>query len=386
MNLKELEIKDAFDVVSGSTPSSAVEEYWSNGKIKWITPTDLSKLKSPYIETTERKITEKGLKNCSANLIPRNSIIVSSRAPIGYVAVLKDEMTCNQGCKALVPKNGNIDSLFAYYLVNTKVEEMKRLGSGSTFKEISKSKIETIKILLPDLKTQKKIASILEQADSARQKRKQANQLTEQFLQSTFLEMFGDPLTNPKKYKIVTIGDLCEIRRGASPRPIDKFTGGNIPWIKISDATAEASSLYIFKTKVHVTKEGAEKSVFVPEGSLIFANCGVSLGFARIMKTGGCIHDGWLSLFNFSKEIDVLFLLSWINQMTYYLRKLAPDGTQPNLNISIMKNLKFPLPPYPLQKKYATLVGHVEQLRIKQRESEKELENLFNSLMQKYFE
>jgi type I restriction enzyme S subunit len=328
-------------------------------------------------------------------LLKKNDVVIAmtdmskDMGIIGRTAVVDedDKYILNQRVGKFIIKSNELHYKYLHAYTNSVyfIDYVKKCCGGGLQMNISTTDIMNYEIPLPDLKTQQKIASILEQADVARQKRKQANQLTEQFLQSAFLEMFGDPLINPKGFKVVTIADLCEIRRGASPRPIDKFIGGTIPWIKIGDATAEASSLYIFKTKVHITKEGAEKSVYVPEGSLIFANCGVSLGFARIMKTGGCIHDGWLSLFNFAKEINVLFLLSWINQMTNYLRKLAPEGTQPNLNTTIMKNLIFPLPPLSLQKKFATLVEQVEQLRTKQRESEKELENLFGSLMQRYF-
>jgi len=95
---------DIFEVETGSTPRTNIKDYW-DGDIKWITPKDLGKIDSIYIHDTERKITEKGLANCSATKIPINSIIISTRAPIGYVAILGDDMAFNQGCKGLVPKN-----------------------------------------------------------------------------------------------------------------------------------------------------------------------------------------------------------------------------------------------------------------------------------------
>ena len=119
--------------------------------------------------------------------------------------------------------------------------------------------------------------------------------------------MFGDPLDNQKNWEVQTLGNLCEIVRGGSPRPIDKFLGGSIPWIKIGDATND-DDIYLYKTKEHIIEEGIKKSRLIPEGSLIFANCGVSLGFARIIKFQGCIHDGWLVISQYERVFDNDFL------------------------------------------------------------------------------
>ena len=97
---------EAFEVETGSTPSTMVSEYWEGGSIKWITPLDLGKLNSAFISQTSRNITQKGLENSSATVVPAGSIIISTRAPIGYLAVLNESMAFNQGCKALLPKNG----------------------------------------------------------------------------------------------------------------------------------------------------------------------------------------------------------------------------------------------------------------------------------------
>ena len=187
-------------------------------------------MEQPYIETTERKITKEGLSSCSARLISSGSIIISSRAPIGYVAILTDEMSCNQGCKALIPKDKNaIDPLYIYYLLITKEKELNNLGSGSTFKELSKNKLEEFRIEIPDFKTQYEIAHVLEQqADYARQQRKAANALTDQFLQSSFLSLFGDPVKNEKGWKVKKLEEVCDkITDGTHHSPLN-LEGGEI--------------------------------------------------------------------------------------------------------------------------------------------------------------
>jgi type I restriction enzyme, S subunit len=102
-----IKIKDFFKVETGSTPRTTIDEYWNNGKIKWITPKDLGKQKSKFINYTDRCITDSGLKSCSASYIQPESIIISTRAPIGYISILKDWMSFNQGCKGLVPLRGS---------------------------------------------------------------------------------------------------------------------------------------------------------------------------------------------------------------------------------------------------------------------------------------
>ena len=177
---------------------------------------------------------------------------------------------------------------------------------------------------------------------------------------SRFVEMFGDITANDRGWITRPLGELCTIVRGGSPRPIEQYLGGNIPWIKIGDAT-EGESIYLRSTKKHIIPEGVKKSRMVKAGSLIFANCGVSLGFARIITFDGCIHDGWLALEDVDVSIDKVFLLQTLNQMTAHFREIAPSGTQPNLNTSIMKSHMQIIPPMVLQRRFIDFVSEVDK-------------------------
>ena len=196
--------------------------------------------------------------------------------------------------------------------------------------------------------------------------------------------MFGDISTNTKGWNQVPLGELCDISRGGSPRPINNFLGGTVPWIKIGDAT-DGDNIYLTKTKEHIIEDGVKKSHLVKKGNLIFANCGVSLGFARIITFDGCIHDGWLAFENISASIDKRFLLLTLNMVTKYFRNIAPDGTQPNLNTSIMKKHKQIVPPLTLQKEFVSFVAQVDKSKLAIQQSLDELETLKKSLMQQYF-
>lgn len=278
MKLQKAKIGDVFEVETGSTPSTQISSYWENGTIKWITPKDLGELATRYISDTERKITKDGLDNSSAKLVPPGSIIISSRAPIGYLAVLTDFMAFNQGCKALVAKNTNqISLLYIYYRLQTKVKEMNALGSGSTFKEISKEKIENLQVILPPLSLQKQIAAILEKADAAREKRRQANQLTEQFLQSAFLEIFGDPVMNPKGWEVKKVGEVTDVKSGYAFKSGVYQTEGIRP-VRISNF--DNSSLILEKDSVFLPEKFAvDYSEFLlQEKDVLIAMSGATTG------------------------------------------------------------------------------------------------------------
>ncbi|WP_139374350.1 restriction endonuclease subunit S [Microcystis aeruginosa FBCC-A68] len=256
--------------------------------------------------------------------------------------------------------------------------------SGTAQGGVNATKLKTLLVPLPPLEEQRRIAAILDKADGVRRKRKEAIRLTEELLKSTFLEMFGDPVTNPKGWEKIKLGNLCTIVRGGSPRPINDYLGGSIPWIKIGDAT-EGDDIYIHKTAEAIKPDGVKKSRYLEPGSLIFANCGVSLGFARILKIAGCIHDGWLALSDLDKSINQIFLLKLLNSITEHFRAIAPAGTQPNLNTTIMKNFEIPVPPIDLQEKFAVVSHYLTDSIQKNSEMFKESENLFNSLLQRAF-
>jgi type I restriction enzyme S subunit len=150
-------------IISGSTPSTYNDEYW-NGEIVWITPNDLSNIENIFIENSSRKITQKGLKSCSSKIISANSVVVSSRAPIGYVKVSKVPFATNQGCKS-IEYNGKFSPIFLAFLLSNKVQDMINMGSGTTFQEITKSNLAKILIPLPPLPEQQRIAEILSQID-----------------------------------------------------------------------------------------------------------------------------------------------------------------------------------------------------------------------------
>jgi len=234
---KETELSKIGNIVSGGTPSTSMSEYW-NGEILFVTPFDLSRINSAYIENTERKITEYGLLHSSANLLPVGSIVISSRAPIGYVAIAKKEFTTNQGCKSIV-LNENFDAKFFYYCLLQNVERLKKVGGGTTFAEISKGDLEKVKLPHPKEKSeQQQIAKILSTADAVIEKTQAAIAKYKAIKQGMLQDLFTrgiDITTNklrprfedapqlyresklgmiPREWVVKQLGELCSMKSG----------------------------------------------------------------------------------------------------------------------------------------------------------------------------
>jgi type I restriction enzyme S subunit len=200
---------DVCDIFNGGTPDTKVPKYWG-GNILWITPKDMGKLESIYVDDTARKITDAGLKNSSARILPANSVILSSRAPIGHLAINTKEMTTNQGCKGIVPKK-ELSTLFLYYFLENSVELLNSLGSGTTFKELSASKLAEVVIPIPPLPEQQRIVSMLDEAfasiaqakSNAERNLVNARELFETYLQSVF--------SNGNHWEEKQLGDICNL-------------------------------------------------------------------------------------------------------------------------------------------------------------------------------
>ena len=269
-----------------------------------------------------------------------------------------------------------------YYALNAM--NLGQYATGAAQPGLAVSKLETLSIEIPNISEQNKIAQTLYKVEQLVNFREQQLAKLDELVKARFVEMFGDINVNNKKWMTYPLGELCTIVRGGSPRPIERYLGGTIPWIKIGDATT-GENIYLNSTKEYIIQEGVKKSRMIKAGSLIFANCGVSLGFARIITFDGCIHDGWLAMEDIDEKLDKIFLLYSLNQMTEYFRKTAPAGTQPNLNTNIMKMHRQIVPPMEMQKAFISFVKCADRQKQIVQQSLEKLELLKKARMQEYF-
>ena len=222
---KAYKLSEIGTIVGGATPSTSVASYYG-GDIPWLTPKDLSNFQDRYIDKGERNITQEGLDSCSAQLLPANSVLFSSRAPIGYVAIAKNPIATNQGFKSIVP-NEKVDSLFLYYILRYNKDKIEAMGSGTTFKEVSGAVMKNVVISLPPLAEQQRIAGILGAIDDKIENNRRINDNLEQQAQALFKSWFVDfePFKDgefvdselgmiPKGWRVGKLSDIINFESG----------------------------------------------------------------------------------------------------------------------------------------------------------------------------
>ena len=237
----ECKISDIGTVVGGATPSTKKPENYENGDIAWITPKDLSSFSGRYIQRGERNITEIGLKSCSTQLLPKNTVLFSSRAPIGYVAIAENAVCTNQGFKSVIP-NEDTDPIFLYYLLKYNKDKIESMGSGTTFKEVSGNTMKNIVVSVPqDKQVQEKIASVLDAIDEKIEENERINNNLEQQAQAIFKEWFIDNPEN-NEWSTGTFSELIkstlngdwgkEAPTGNNTEKVYCIRGADIPEVK----------------------------------------------------------------------------------------------------------------------------------------------------------
>ncbi|MEX6687178.1 restriction endonuclease subunit S [Danxiaibacter flavus] len=267
-------------IISGGTPSTAIPEYWG-GNISWISPADLTGYKRKEISKGAKSITVDGLKNSSARLMPKGSVLFSSRAPIGYVAIASNEMATNQGFKSIIP-NDHTDSNYLYYFLKSAKQMAESVASGTTFKEISLSKFSELNIPLPPLPIQQAIVSKIEELfselDKGIEQLKTAQQQLKTYRQAVLKWAFEGKLTNenvkdgelPEGWKWVKLNEIGKWTGGGTPsKQNSKFwTSGNVLWVSPKDMKTNV----IHDTQDKITKESIDQSSakLIKKDSILF--------------------------------------------------------------------------------------------------------------------
>ena len=347
MSFPKMKLGECAEIHSGSTPRTNNPDFW-DGDITWVTPKDLSKLKSKFISKTESKITQLGFDSCSTKLLPENSVLFSSRAPIGHVAINTIPMCTNQGFKSFVPKADLLDSQYLYYWLKANKEYLQDLGVGATFKEISKTVIANVEIPLPPLAEQRRIASILDQADELRQKRQQAIEKLDQLLQATFIDMFGDPEKNPKKWNKVVLGDICDQKDRVNygvVQPGNEFEGG-VPLIRVGDIDGGILSFHLIKRiDPEIEKDYSRSRI---KGNEVLVSCVGSIGtIAKVPNEAiGFNIARAITRVPLQDKRIINFVAECLKTeaIQNYFKKNTRTVSQPTLNVSFVKETEIIFP------------------------------------------
>lgn len=314
----------------------------------------------------------------AASVITIPSVIVKSRGNIGFEYYDKP-FTHKNEMWSYSSKDKNINIKFVYYFLDNHINEFQVKAKTGKLPQISTPDTDNYKIPVPPLPVQEEIVRILDtfseltaELTAELTKRKQQYQYYRDSLldfsddndnkSNQIKRLINELCPNGVEYKL--FGEVATIARGASPRPIHKYITDNedgVNWIKIGDVAV--GSKYVTETKERITPEGAKHSRFVRKGDFILSNS-MSFGRPYIMKTSGCIHDGWLSISNFEKFYlsDFLYHLLNANFVQRIMLHKASSGTVSNLNADIVKSLKLPVPPLPIQEEIVRVLDRFDAL------------------------
>lgn len=375
-------IEDVAQIVNGGTPKTGVGDYW-DGQHQWITPAEMGKRSSPYVSQTVRMITDQGLKNSSANILPINSVVLSSRAPIGHLIINEVPMAFNQGCKGLIPTD-RLHHKFLYYFLLSSVDLLNSLGTGATFKELSGGKLKSVKIPVPSIFEQKGIVSILDEAfagiDQAiantEKNLASARELFENYTEATF----NKPSAN---WEIKKLHEVAIIQMGQSP-PGETYntSGAGVPLINGPDEFGGKDPL----SKTQAVKFTTEPSKMCEAGDIILCVRGSTTGRMNIAGYKSCIGRGVALIRGINDHAWVTQFISFSKAAIF---KLGTGATFPNVSSAQLKEIKIPFPSpderHALVQKINESEHYTKSLVILYSKKLRALQELKQSLLQKAF-
>ncbi|MBE9466881.1 MAG: restriction endonuclease subunit S [Bacteroidetes bacterium] len=390
---KNWEIKklgEVCQILNGGTPKTGIPNYW-DGNIKWITPKDMGKMISKFIAETPRTITHLGLQKSSAKLIPSNSIILSTRAPIGHLAINIAEMATNQGCRGIIPSI-NINTYYLYYFLSKSVELLNNLGTGATFRELSTSSLSSVEIPLPPLPEQKRIVSILDKTFEAINKAKanaetnlkNAKELFESYLHGVFENKGED-------WEEKTISEIGNVQTGTTPPTKDKLNYGN--YISFAKPPHFKTNGNIETGDSMLSELGLKKGRLFGANSILMVCIGATIGktgFSKKPISSNQQINALTPYSNYEPKLLYYALISDYVQKQIINQGKSAQATLPIINKSKWEKTKINIPKskskqQQIVKKLDALSTETKNLEHIYQQKVVDLEELKKSVLQKAF-
>jgi len=370
---------------SGGTPSRQEESRFYGGRIPWVKS---GELKEAIIFGTEETITEAALTESSAKLIPSGALLVAMYgATVGRIAILGIEAASNQAVCHIVPDESVADQRYLFYALRKQVPRWLEQRVGGAQPNINQQIIRDTQIPLPSIEEQRRIAEILDRADAIRRKRQEAIRLTEELLRSAFLEMFGDPVTNPKGWSVVKLEAVCRRITDGTHQPPEWASEG-VPFLFVSNIVNGEINFNVSKYITEATWSSLSARCPIELNDILYTTVG-SYGNAALVRTE--------KQFSFqrhiahikpdSKKIHPEFLLSLMQSqgIKQQADRQARGVAQKTLNLRELKEFKILVPPRRQQEQYVTFRRTVEHCLQSQSHSFKTQDEFFNSLLQRAF-
>ena len=349
------------DVVNGGTPKTGVPEYW-DGQHRWITPAEMGKRLSPYVSETERMISDLGLRNSSAQMLPPHSVILSSRAPIGHLVINTELMATNQGCKGLMPRS-QLQYKFLYYYLSSIVDLLNSLGTGATFKELSGGKLKEVEIPVPPLAEQQRIVGLLDEAfeglatakANAEQNLQNARALFESHLQSVFTQR-GPGWVQKRLGDVVT-----RLTNGFVGPTRNIYHESGVPYLL---ARHVKNNRLLFDGKTFISDEfnRKNKKSLLKAGDVLLVQSG-HIGHSAVVTEDHEGHNCHAMIVITAVKDAFLgpFLSLFFNSsgMKQKFQEIRSGSTVPHLTCGEVKELMIPMPDLATQRR---VVGHSQEL------------------------
>ncbi|MBU9744706.1 restriction endonuclease subunit S [Lachnospiraceae bacterium ASD3451] len=362
--MARMKLGDICEIVTGSTPKTNVIEYWG-GNIKWITPAELND-ETFIITDSVRKITEVAVKKTGLSVLPKGTVILSSRAPIGKVAIAGCDLYCNQGFKNLICSNVILNE-YLYWFLKGKYEYLNSLGRGATFKEISKTIVQNIEIEVPDIEKQHKIAAILKRCNDIIIKREREIEELDTLIKARFVEMFGDLEQNPKGYHTRKLGSLAtKISDGVHAKP--EYTETGRPFISVVNINTGKISFEGCKFVSEEAYQAMIKSTHPKRGDILYTKVGATYGIPAYVDTDTefCLYVSVSLIKPRHEEIDSRFLA--LSMAMPYVKRQADSRIKgigvPDLHLNQIREFDIICPPRSEQEEFAAFVAQTDKSKV----------------------
>lgn len=338
---KKYKLSEIGEVVGGATPSTKKPENY-DGNISWLTPKDLSTFSERYISKGERSITEEGFNSCSTKMLPKNSILFSSRAPIGYIAIAKKELCTNQGFKSIIPGK-QVDYLFLFYLLKYNKSRIEGLGSGTTFKEVSGNVMKGFEVTIPvEMNVQRKIASVLDIIDSKIENNNSINKNLEEQAQA----LYNNFLIEKNSTKVLLGDIITTANTGADAiqkAPIVEENTG-IRCIRVGDMT---NNRPIYEWGFAKVSEDNLSRYRLNKDDIVITRTAV-LGLNRLIRENlSAVYNNGLIRISINKnKIIPILLYRQMQTKDYfnYINRIESEtSVRPNMKINYLLNYTVPL-------------------------------------------
>ncbi|EOX4360626.1 restriction endonuclease subunit S [Vibrio cholerae] len=384
MSWSNVALSKLVDIKGGGTPSKANSEYW-NGSIPWASVKDF---KSTDLNGASDYITQEGIDNSATSLIPRGNLIVPTRMALGKVAINSVDIAINQDLKALIIKDESVvDTEYLFRCIQSKSEEIVRQGKGATVKGITVDVLKNLQIPVPPLETQKKIAAVLEKADQLRKDCKLLEQELNCLAQSVFIDMFGDPVTNPKGWDMKALSDLAIIVTGNTPsRAKPEYYGSYIEWIKSGNINTPSDYLTI--AEEYLSESGKKVGRVVQSGSVLMTCIAGSpdcIGNVAIADREVAFNQQINALVPIEKKLNTDFLYILLKVAKKIIQSASTNSMKGMISKSKLESIQLPFPSYDEQCDFSAIYRKLQKVVKEQQEQVIETEFMFNSLMQKAF-